>query len=163
MELDGNALQTSAFVAVLLAGFFVAGFLTSSVVAPSTPTGDAVADHPHEDEEQPAAISPEAAADKAMQKLASGPLSYPFTYNLTVESITNDTRIPGTTFYSTTFSYVVEPNPFQGQIYSVPANQTSTTKTLTVYVSQDGEFMFQNEPIPTKVQQRQAPSGVLPR
>ncbi|MDY6768791.1 MAG: hypothetical protein SVW02_01650 [Candidatus Nanohaloarchaea archaeon] len=161
MDAERDTVRTAALMGVLFAGFFIGGFAFHSVTAPSTPTGNVAADHPHD---EPAAVSPQAAADKAMQKLASGPLSYPFTYNISTVSVENDTRIPGTTFYKTTVSYVVEPNPFKSSLYTVPKNQTSTTKTLTVYVSQDGKFLFQNAPISTAVQQQQQgpDGGVLP-
>lgn len=167
MDADDAVLRSGVIVAVLLAGFFLAGFAANTLMtgsaAASTPTGKTVADHPHPDESSVATVSHDAAAQNAIEKLRTGPFSYPFTYNLSVVSVNNDTRIPGTTFYETTISYVVEPNPFKGQLYSVPANKTRTTKTLTVYVSQDGKFLFQNAPISTEVQQQRAPSGVLPR
>lgn len=136
----------AAVPAALLAVFFVAGFL-----AGGGSTGQAQATSVQQDTVD---VTRAEAVDKAVKKLEAGPLSYPFTYNVSVASVTNDTRIPGTTFYNVTLSFVVEPNPFQSPLYTVPGNQSTATKSLTVYVSEDGKLMFQSPPITTEVSRR---------
>lgn len=146
MDVDAEVAKTGALAGVLLAAFFVAGFTAHSVVAPSTPTAMAGASGEQASQQE--------ALQKAQDFLTSdqGPFRFPFTYNVTTAEVTSDTRVPGTTFYNWTVAYTVEPvsgvlgeNP----LYSVPEGRNSTVKTLNLYVSRDGGFIFRNPPIPT--------------
>jgi hypothetical protein len=153
VEASDKALKAAGAIGLGLSVFFATGFVAGTSLAPGT----ASAEQPEEPETaQPEAgeedegtdVTQEEAIQKGVSALESGPLSYPFTYNLSTESVNRD-ELGGTYFYNWTVSYVVDANPFDGPIYSVPGNSTSTEKTLTLYVSRDGDHMFQSPPIET--------------
>ena len=128
---------------LLMSVFFIVGFMTGSVL-----TSGNMIDTGDQDGQSSTDVSQEEAIQKGVSSLESGPMSYPFTYNLSTVSV-NEHEIGGTSFYNWTVSYTVESNPLQGPIYSVPGNATSTEKTLTLYLSRDGEYLFQSPPIRT--------------
>ncbi|MFB6166980.1 MAG: hypothetical protein ABEJ62_01830 [Candidatus Nanohaloarchaea archaeon] len=163
MEADTGTLKVGAAAGVLLAGFFIAGFAASDLL--STPTGKVSAsphDHPGNGtgEMTVSNSTRQKALQKATDYLRAGPFSYPFTYNITTKSVNVDRRL-GAVFYNWTISYVVEANPFKSPIYKVPGNRTRTTKTLTLYVSRNGDFLFQSPPIEIRTRQGSPTGGTV--
>jgi hypothetical protein len=140
MDLGENELKITGGFGLLMAVFFVTGFMAGNTLN----TGSNVANQ----NQQGTEVTQEEALQKGVSSLESGPMSYPFTYNLSTVSV-NEHEISGTSFYNWTVSYTVEANPLQGPIYSVPRNATSTEKTLTLYLSRDGEYLFQSPPVRT--------------
>lgn len=122
---------------LFLAVFFLAGFGAGSILtqnnteAPETSTET---------------VSEDEAVSNGENYLNQGPLSYPFTYNLSTESI-QKVEIGNTEMYNWTVSYTVEANPFSGPTYSLPGNQTSAQKSLNLYITTDGTHVFPSQPI----------------
>lgn len=132
--------EKPVFYGVLLAAFFVAGFLSAGMlqnVGQSKPaeTGDGSFK-----------VSQQTAVSNAENYVRKGPLSYPFTYNLSTVSI-EKAEVGGNNFYNWTFSYTVEANPLQGSTYQIPGNQTKAQKQMNIYISPDGTNIFPSEPI----------------
>lgn len=132
-----------AIIGAFLTLFFVLGFITHSLSVDKQETR-------LDKKSQNSIPTQSQAISSAKTYLKSGPLSYPFTYNLTTVSL-EQTEIGGATFYNWTVSFTVEPNPLNPPLYQVPANQSRAQKHITVFVSNDGKYMFQSPPI--KLQQ----------
>ena len=150
MDLGENELKIAGGFGLLMAVFFITGFVAGNTL-------DTESNGPEQENQklqQDSDVSQEEAIQKGVSSLQSGPMSYPFTYNLSTVSV-NEHEIGGTSFYNWTVSYTVESNPLQGPIYSVPGNATSTEKTLTLYLSRDGEYLFQSPPVRTTGRQGQ--------
>jgi hypothetical protein len=147
-------------IAALLAAFFVAGFISSSFLGAGqgTPTGQAtdMADGEDSQSDGPA-VSQDEAISRAERFLMNTQFDYPFVRNVSTITVEKDTSIGGDGFmYNWTVSFIVEPNPFQGELYSVPQNQTQATKTMTVFVSPNGDYIFP-PPTSTTISRRPAP------
>lgn len=144
MNLERDDLKIAGGFGLLMAVFFVTGFVAGNTLN----AGSGSPEKTDQNMKQVTDVTQEEAIQKGVSALESGPLSYPFTYNISTVSV-NEHELGGTYFYNWTVSYTVDSNPFQGPIYTVPGNATSTEKTLTLYLSRDGEYMFQSPPIRT--------------
>lgn len=122
---------------LFLAVFFLVGFGAGSILTQTSK--DSV-------KKPSSKVSMEKAVSNGEKYLTQGPLSYPFTYNLTTRNI-EEVEIGNTKMYNWTVSYVVEANPFQGPTYNVPGNQTKATKTMNLYITTDGQYIFPSQPI----------------
>lgn len=159
MELDSDKILPVAALGALLAVFFVGGFLVNDFLGVGQQTQ--IGNQTQQAEEEGKTLSQQQALEKVKNYLVSGPLSYPFTYNLTTVSVSKDKRLEGTDYlYNWTISYTVEANPFDSGIYYVPPNQTKTTQTMTLYVTKNGNYFFASVPYETEIQRR-APSGAV--
>ncbi|MFB6158186.1 MAG: hypothetical protein ABEJ95_00830 [Candidatus Nanohalobium sp.] len=138
METEQLPLQ-QIIIGTLLAAFFATGFITSqtlqpqeqNIQKPETPTDK---------------VDRETAIENGKNYLQNGPLSYPFTYNLSTENI-QTVQIGNTQMYNWTITYTVEANPFNGPTYEVPGNQTKTRKNMNLYMTTNGEYIFPSQPI----------------
>lgn len=128
----------------LMAIFFITGFITSQTLD----NGEKTNIEPDKEKEAPENINvgKETVKENGKNYLTQGPLSYPFTYNLSTEKI-QKTSLGNTNMYNWTISYTVEANPLQGATYSVPGNQTQTEKRMNLYITEDGRHLFPSTPI----------------
>lgn len=135
-------------IAGFMAVFFVIGFSTATVLNPGTnePTDAETDTRPDTENIQENAVTQDQVISNTESYLQNGPLSYPFTYNLSTENI-QKINVGNTEMYNLTVSYTVEANPFQGPTYTLPGNQTSARKTLNLYTTTDGTHVFPSEPI----------------
>ena len=124
-------------VGTLLTAFFLLGLATGTFLQDDS--GNAA-------EASPDMVDSETAVSNGESYLKNGPLSYPFTYNLSTEKV-EKIELGSTRMYNWTVSYTVEANPFEGPTYAVPGNQTETRKTLSIYITGDGGYVFPSEPI----------------
>lgn len=160
MGLEDNKLAVVG-TAALLAVFFVAGFVSGSFMGAGqgTPTGQATDtdDNPDDTSTDGPAVSQDEAISKAEQFLMNTQFDYPFVRNVSTVSVEKDTSISEEGFlYNWTVSFVVEPNPFDRELYSVPPNESQATKRMNVFVSPNGDYIFP-PPTSTTISRRPAP------
>jgi hypothetical protein len=132
--------EKPVFYGVVLAAFFMAGFLSAGMLQNVGQSKQA------ETGEDRFKVSKQTAVSNAENYVRKGPLSYPFTYNLSTVSI-EKAKVGGNNFYNWTFTYTVEANPLRGSTYQIPENQTKAQKQMNIYISPDGTTIFPSQPI----------------
>lgn len=148
----GSNFVKGAVIGAFLAVFFVVGFFTNNYMVDESPTGKVITNKTGEETEiKEKTIGKEEVADKVMNYLKSGPLSYPFVKDLSISSIHKD-RAGEDLFYNLTLEFSVESNPFNNGIYYVPEDKDEQAKRLTLYVSKTGDYFFTSSPVSTEVQ-----------
>jgi hypothetical protein len=143
--LEETDIEKPLLYGIAFTAFFITGFLTATTIQTpekkNTPPPQTT-----ESQENRFQVSQQEAVSNAETYLRNGPLSYPFTYNISTTSI-EETEVGGNNFYNWTFTYTVEANPLQGTTYQIPGNQTKTQKQMNIYISPDGTSIFPSQPI----------------
>ncbi|MCJ7450467.1 MAG: hypothetical protein MUP58_01870 [Candidatus Nanohaloarchaeota archaeon QJJ-9] len=151
MDFDSQV-TTGMLIGVLMAVFFVAGFIVSGMAVDLGENGQGTNDVRNgSDLTDGNFVSQEESLKKAQDYLmAQLP---PFVSNATTVRAIKDSRVEGTRFlYNWTVGFTVEPNSF-GEW----ATNNTTTKTYNFYVSPNGSYVFTAPPQETEVQSQSGP------